>query len=753
MKFGTRLKLFIQTEWGDVYISYKKLKKLIEEDEDAERELTLEEAATKCKLFLKLLEADLNSLCSLMCVSQLFLKLLEADLNKVETFIKNRLQELLERLNSLKADENLDSRESVTEYHDYHHSYHEEDDEDHVDLSVPQHLDHKGELTPLLNQKETNEIWQKRQKKREKGLLRLLEDVLLTQVYIDINRQAIVKILKKYDKHSPKGADKLQKSCISKWLNYESTIYTASSQVRELVPRIEEEFTKVCLLQGIEIENALATIAKCKIAAVDPTKTLMPPFILKWRYLLLATTAATVVMALPMFHHLPSAQKCLALLTWITVIWISEAVPFFVGGMSMMLLAIVGRLILDDDLKALNARDASKVVFSCFFNDTVFLILGGFSLAAAFAKCQFERNIADLIHRLCGHSPHLFLLAIMFLGIFLSMWISNVTAPVLITSFLTPLVRDLPTHSSFARCLILGLAVSCNIGGMISPISSPQNAVALGYLEYHLPHYSINFLQWILVTVPFCSLLVVLSWLYLITVIPPRDLGHVPKIPYKRIDITLHHYMVLVVSGLTILLWCTQNKHEVQHIFGGMGTIAILPFILLYGSGVLTNDDLHGFAWNMIMLVGSGNVLGKVISSSQLLQLIVDSVAPFLSAQTPWVASCCVLVMVFLVSTFVSHTVSAMILTPVIASLGLRLGNLHPMLMTSSLMMSGTMSLPMSSFPNVNSLLVLDDHGKPYIHPIDLLKHGSVISVGVLIALCTVGYGMVVFEGKLQQTP
>ena len=63
--------------------------------------------------------------------------------------------------------------------------------------------------------------------------------------------------------------------------------------------------------------------------------------------------------------------------------------------------------------------------------------------------------------------------------------------------------------------------------------------------------------------------------------------------------------------------------------------------------------------------------------------------------------------------------------------------------MTATLMMSGTMSLPMSSFPNVNSLLVDDDFGRPYLHAMDFLRHGTPVSVGLLLLLCTVGYGMV----------
>lgn len=93
-------------------------------------------------------------------------------------------------------------------------------------------------------------------------------------------------------------------------------------------------------------------------------------------------------------------------------------------------------------------------------------------------------------------------------------------------------------------------------------------------------------------------------------------------------------------------------------------------------------------------------------------------------------------------STFVSHTVSALILTPIIVDIAASTGQVQIVVMTATLMMSGTMSLPMSSFPNANSLLVDDDFGRPFLHPLDYLKHGTAISIVVFAALATIGYGL-----------
>lgn len=55
---------------------------------------------------------------------------------------------------------------------------------------------------------------------------------------------------------------------------------------------------------------------------------------------------------------------------------------------------------------------------------------------------------------------------------------------ILIKMFLVqPILRNLPSDHSYSKCLILGIALASNIGGMTTPIASPQNAIAVGEME------------------------------------------------------------------------------------------------------------------------------------------------------------------------------------------------------------------------------------------------------------------------------
>lgn len=53
---------------------------------------------------------------------------------------------------------------------------------------------------------------------------------------------------------------------------------------------------------------------------------------------------------------------------------------------------------------------------------------------------------------------------------------------------------------------------------------------------------------------------------------------------------------------------------------------------------------------------------------------------------------------------------------------------------------SGAMALPFSSFPNVNSLLIVDDFQQPYLNVSDFLKTGLLITLVVTLLIATLGF-------------
>jgi phosphate transporter len=189
-----------------------------------------------------------------------------------------------------------------------------------------------------------------------------------------------------------------------------------------------------------------------------------------------------------------------------------------------------------------------------------------------------------------GHSPRLFILAVMFLGLFLSMWISNHTAPILCTTILTPIIQDLPQKCRFTKGLLLGLAFACNFGGMSTPISSLQNALAVGQLQ--AIGITVSFGRWLLVSLPFCTLGVLLSWAVLCILVRPDDVDTIPAVVYSHQGggaAGKRNIAVISFCSVIVLLLATSQMWEPY--VGDIGIISLCFLSLMFGSGILTEVE------------------------------------------------------------------------------------------------------------------------------------------------------------------
>jgi phosphate transporter len=168
----------------------------------------------------------------------------------------------------------------------------------------------------------------------------------------------------------------------------------------------------------------------------------------------------------------PAARRCLAILVCVSTLWASEAIPLYVTSLLVPLLTVGTGALLppsvsckDSDKACLESRFAAyptqlaaKEICSQFFEPTVLLFLAGFSIGAALEKHRISQMIANLLLRPFGNKPENVLLGIMLLGMFLSMWISNIPASVLCVSLSQAIVHQLPAGDPYAKALLLGVA-------------------------------------------------------------------------------------------------------------------------------------------------------------------------------------------------------------------------------------------------------------------------------------------------------
>ncbi|CAE6454918.1 unnamed protein product [Rhizoctonia solani] len=414
------------------------------------------------------------------------------------------------------------------------------------------------------------------------------------------------------------------------------------------------------------------------------------------------------------------ANRCLAILIFATILWATEAIPLFITSMGVPLLVVSLRVIRgpEPEWKQLSAEEATKYIFSVMFSPTIMLLIGGFTIASALSKTNIDRVLITRVLSIAGTRPSVVLLSFMAVSCFASMWISNVAAPTLCFTLIKPILRTLPQGSSFAPCLILAIALAANIGGQSSPISSPQNLITLQYMDPPL-----DWLQWFAVAIPVSAITIFVIWLMLLVSYKPSyapdgtELRIRPIRPTKE-SFTLKQYWVSIVCLVTIALWCVA--HQIDHIFGDMGVIAIIPIVAFFSTNVLKKEDFEQFLWTIVFLAMGGIALGKAVVSSGLLATMDDGI----------------------VSTFISHTIASVLLVPIAAEVGSNLPDPHPRLLVfiTGLICSAGMGMPVSGFPNQTAATQEDEMGKMYLSNTDFLKNGVPASVVATMVVATVGY-------------
>jgi len=439
------------------------------------------------------------------------------------------------------------------------------------------------------------------------------------------------------------------------------------------------------------------------------------------------------------------ARRCVTLVVLIVSMWVLEAAPFEATAMLVAPLAVLLSVLGGD------RHEQAQRILAVVFNDSLYLVLSGFVMSSVFSRCQLDLRAADRLQRAFGGRPFIFMLAIMFLGTGLSALLTNVTAPLLLLEVLKPLIRDLPTDSRYSRALLLGLAFSCNIGGMITPISSPQNVAALQTLRQQ--GGTVSWAQWLATSLPICAAAELVAWALLLAVYRfDRSPGEaqldavsaasgrkkemrIPPVVFEREELTVGKVGALATASATLGVFACA---PIAELVGGTPSAAMLFVAAMLCTGTISRQTFNSYSWHLLFLIGGGNALGLAVRDSGLLAVLAG-VARRGLASSPWLLVAELVLVLVGVTTFVSHTVAALVLMPLVVELGTAAGCADLAVLVGALACSAACALPMTSFPNVNSLMAQDDHGKPWLSVRHFLVAGTPMTALMALLLISLG--------------
>ncbi|KAI9839507.1 MAG: hypothetical protein M1819_002132 [Sarea resinae] len=496
-------------------------------------------------------------------------------------------------------------------------------------------------------------------------------------------------------------------------------------------------------LQGDELDDDAAKEFRTPVGRIR-----CPKWLFSSTLFTLVTIIAifVVLLAVPIMKK-PEQQNCLAMLVFVSLLWATEVIPLFVTSLLIPFLVVTLRVVRSDEKPhlRLDSKAAAGYIFSAMWTPVIMLLLGGFAIAAALSKYHIAKMLATFVLSKAGTRPRTVLVTNMFVAMVASMWISNVAAPVLCFSIIQPkpMLRNLPTDSNFSKALILGIALASNIGGAASPIASPQNIIALQNMERQ-PSWGV----WFFIALPVCIITILLIWLLLLATFQPgKGTVIVPIRPMKDKFTGVQWFISGVTLG-TIVLWCVT--HQLEGVFGDMGVVAIIPLVLFFGTGVLTKEDFNNFLWTIIILAAGGLSLGKAVNSSGLLHTIAGAITERVEGMSLYGVLVVFAALILVIATFISHTVAALIILPLVHQVGASMEEPHPnlLVMGSALMCSAAMALPTSGFPNMTAIMMEDSRtGQRYLRVSHFISRGIPSSLIALAVVISVGYGLMLVVG------
>lgn len=243
-----------------------------------------------------------------------------------------------------------------------------------------------------------------------------------------------------------------------------------------------------------------------------------------------------------------NAWRLVAVTMAMAVLWFTQGIPIPATG----LIPLVAYPLLGIQ----KADDVSK----SYIDSNIWLSLGGFIIALGIERWGLHRRLALQVLRVLGTSPRRLVLGFMVATGFISMWISNTAATLMMLPIGLALIRTLEEVASssstnlpsteagkknvsllgsgdsrptlgtadlllkpdmswlplLAPVLLMGIAYAASIGGIVTPIGTPTNVAFLGIWKKQFPQApEIPSGQWIFAFLP-CGVLMLLStWLVL----------------------------------------------------------------------------------------------------------------------------------------------------------------------------------------------------------------------------------------------
>ena len=449
------------------------------------------------------------------------------------------------------------------------------------------------------------------------------------------------------------------------------------------------------------------------------------------------------------------AHRMGAVLGFVAVLWISEALPMAATALLGPVLAVV--------LGVADARSA----LAPFADPIIFLFIGSFILAEAMFVHGVDRRIAytALSWRVIGVSAMRLLVVYSGVATLLSMWISNTATTAMMfpigLAIIGHLMRVAPADEAsragvrrFALALMLITSFGASIGGMATPVGTPPNLIGIGMLE-RLTGTRVSFFAWMALGLPIVLVLYGFLVLRFRAALGPgvhigEGSGGLVREQLRQLGpVTRAERNVLGAFGLTVALWtlpgflalagadgsafavgyATRLPEGVAAMIGALA-LFVLPVDWRARRFTLTWDQAARIDWGIVLLYGGGLAMGTLAFTTGLAEAMGRGITAWLPSHSSLALTILFTGVAIVLSEATSNTASANMIVPVAIAVALAAGvrPIEPVL-GATLGASMGFMMPISTAPNA----IVYSSG--YVPITAMIRYGFLLDVVAFVVI------------------
>ena len=410
------------------------------------------------------------------------------------------------------------------------------------------------------------------------------------------------------------------------------------------------------------------------------------------------------------------ARIAAATAVWMAIWWMTEAISVYATAMLPLVIF------------PLSGAATIKTTAAAYGHEIIYLFMGGFILALALERCGLHKRFALRVLKTVGTRPTRIIAAFMFIAAFMSMWVTNTAATIMLLPVAMSIINLIAdkegadhARQNFPVCLLLATAYAATIGGMGTIIGTAPNIFVVSYLRTQLD-FEISFARWMLIGVPLVCLLLPIIWVLLSRVIYRVSDRRIQGVDVLLVEMHAQlgklgraEKLTLSIFLMTAVAWVTRPLLTAMTIGGSQPLagltdpgIAIIAALLLFitPSNLAQREFLMDWQtavklpWGLLLLFGGGLSLATMLDGSGF-SAFLGSQAGALSVLPVFLTIVIVTAAMIFLTEMTSNTATTATLVPILFAVATGLG-IDPLLLIMPAVFAASCAfmLPVATPPN-----------------------------------------------------